>query len=481
MTNKIYPVLITLLVLFISVAPTIAADDTIEVTATGVGTTVEAAEKNALMNAVQQAVGLYVDGETLIKNDQVIYEKILSASSGYITSYKTTIPTRKRLADGLYETTIRAVVQKSKVVEELKKAHVQIISVEVPGKDTWAEAITRIKRAEDGRRLLHKLLNEAQLNLLKAEFVDNVGQHGVASAKPVVTAAPKEGRIICGWNIEISYDRELFYKTTAPRLEKLLTAISDQHGKTDLQVLTPSTVRGKSKNYSAAIGLINLPIRFWSPLPVHDALGLKSLTDAEMATNGSSKIYVLLNSERSANGEREIYKWYRLEKKDYAKVMEYATTVYTPETLHLSLIANDNSVIAQGSVNLDYSLLRSPGALLRSKSSTLENMTNYRLVRTRSLVVLDDYSSQFDTPELRKELGERSRVTIALIAPEFRSGSPFYFQGEVPWRRYGLFDSIVVPWEIEIQDDDLKNLKEVKMTFKRGKHGSFPSIKDNEQ
>ena len=44
------------------------ASATIEVNASGVGVDADAAEKQALIGAVSQAVGAYIDNETLVKN-----------------------------------------------------------------------------------------------------------------------------------------------------------------------------------------------------------------------------------------------------------------------------------------------------------------------------------------------------------------------------------------------------------------------------
>ena len=62
----------------LAVAGNLFAQETITVSASGVGATSEAAEKAALVNAVQQAVGLFLDSETLLKNEGIVYEKILS-------------------------------------------------------------------------------------------------------------------------------------------------------------------------------------------------------------------------------------------------------------------------------------------------------------------------------------------------------------------------------------------------------------------
>ena len=83
--------------------------ETVEVTAIGVGKTVEDAQKNAIINAVQQVVGLYVDAETFAKNEQLVVDQVLSISSGFVSSFEVKLPPRKRLTDGLFETTITAV------------------------------------------------------------------------------------------------------------------------------------------------------------------------------------------------------------------------------------------------------------------------------------------------------------------------------------------------------------------------------------
>ena len=86
--------------------------------------TAEAAQKNAVINAVQQVVGLYIDSETFVKNEQLLVDQVLSVSSGFVTSFEVKSPLRKRLTDGLFETTIRAVVKKGQVAEQLTKTKI---------------------------------------------------------------------------------------------------------------------------------------------------------------------------------------------------------------------------------------------------------------------------------------------------------------------------------------------------------------------
>jgi hypothetical protein len=48
------------------------------------GVDANAALLNAYSNAVQQALGLYVDAETLVQNDAIVRDKILTYSKGFI-------------------------------------------------------------------------------------------------------------------------------------------------------------------------------------------------------------------------------------------------------------------------------------------------------------------------------------------------------------------------------------------------------------
>ena len=52
--------------------------ETITVTVTGLGTTIEAARKNAIQKAVRKALGEVVDAETIAKNGELIKDAVLT-------------------------------------------------------------------------------------------------------------------------------------------------------------------------------------------------------------------------------------------------------------------------------------------------------------------------------------------------------------------------------------------------------------------
>ena len=86
-----------------------AQPDIVEVVAQGMGTDANAALLNAYSNAVQQALGSYVDAETLVQNDQIVRDKILTYSKGFIE--KVDIVSQNQ-ANGLFEVKIRAKVKR---------------------------------------------------------------------------------------------------------------------------------------------------------------------------------------------------------------------------------------------------------------------------------------------------------------------------------------------------------------------------------
>lgn len=70
----------------------------IEVVAEGVAFSEKQAILNAQRNAVEQGLGLFLDSSTKIKNFKLIQDRVLSSSSGFVTSYE--VLSKRRTADG---------------------------------------------------------------------------------------------------------------------------------------------------------------------------------------------------------------------------------------------------------------------------------------------------------------------------------------------------------------------------------------------
>lgn len=138
-----------------------AQSDLVEVVAQGMGTDANAALLNAYSNAVQQALGSYVDAETLVQNDQIVRDKILTYSKGFIE--KADIVSQNQ-ANGLFQVNIRAKVKRQQLLEQAKTNNISVKAVE--GVSLHAQVESQIKQEKDAKALLEKAL----LPLLKTTF-----------------------------------------------------------------------------------------------------------------------------------------------------------------------------------------------------------------------------------------------------------------------------------------------------------------------
>ena len=124
-----------------------------QVIAEGVGGTADEAIKDAFRHAVRQIVGAVVDAETLVENDEVIDDKVLTYSDGFIKSYEE-VAGSKKVKNGLHRIKIKAQVERGKVVAKLNAANVT--AKEIDGKGLFAEAVTKLDAEKDAAALLKK-------------------------------------------------------------------------------------------------------------------------------------------------------------------------------------------------------------------------------------------------------------------------------------------------------------------------------------
>jgi len=86
--------------------------------AEGVGADVEGARKDACRNAVRQAVGAYVDSETVVANDQLITDRIVTLSPAFVEKAEPIDGSEKK-EDGLVRLRMRTHVRITKLLDEL--------------------------------------------------------------------------------------------------------------------------------------------------------------------------------------------------------------------------------------------------------------------------------------------------------------------------------------------------------------------------
>ncbi len=123
--------------------------------AEGTGTDAAAALADAFRNAVRQAVGVYVDSETLTDKEEIVADKVLTFSDAFIVRYEEI----SRSTDaGLVTIKISAAIQAGKLMTNLREAKVN--TLELSGGDLVASALTRKEAKDTAADLLFKKLCE---------------------------------------------------------------------------------------------------------------------------------------------------------------------------------------------------------------------------------------------------------------------------------------------------------------------------------
>ena len=215
-----------------------AADsgETVKVQGRGVGVDKTAALKDAYRDAIERAVGLYVDAETAANNDQIVKDQILTQSNAYITDYREI--EEKRLDGGLVQLRILATVKKVALTTKLSGVMpAQTVAINNTGlQNVHAQLVTKEKRAEDAAALLKNALDgidpmkslmvasirpETQ-KIIIADDASGGGQHGRKSRG----SAPAAGSVTLRYLFEVKFDRAKYFAEFVPNLKKVLDQIS---------------------------------------------------------------------------------------------------------------------------------------------------------------------------------------------------------------------------------------------------------------
>jgi hypothetical protein len=126
------------------------------VIAEGVGANQDEALKDAFRTAVRQVVGAVVDAETVVKNDEVIDDKVLTYSDGFIKKYDE-VPGSTQVSKGLHRVKIKAEVERRSVIAKLKAANITV--KEVDGKSMFADLVTKQEGESNANQIVRKAIS----------------------------------------------------------------------------------------------------------------------------------------------------------------------------------------------------------------------------------------------------------------------------------------------------------------------------------
>ncbi|MBQ6338660.1 MAG: hypothetical protein IJI36_05885, partial [Kiritimatiellae bacterium] len=201
--------------------------DTVKVQGRGVGENKTAALKDAYRDAIERAVGLYVDAETVANNDQIVKDQILTQSNAYITDYRELSTER---IDVGFEVRILATVKKQALTTKLTGVMpAKTVRIENSGlQNAHAQLVTKEKRAEDAAALLKNALDG--LNPMQSLMVANIrpetqkiltGDAAKINDKPLPA-----NQVMLRYLFEVKLDRAKYFAEFMPHLKKVLDQIS---------------------------------------------------------------------------------------------------------------------------------------------------------------------------------------------------------------------------------------------------------------
>ena len=204
------------------------ADDTVKVKGRGVGATKVEALKDAYRDAVEQAVGMFVDAEQLMKNDELVKDQILTHSNAYVLDCREL--EEKPIGGGLVQLRILATVKKAALTKKLSGVMpTQTIALNDTGlRNVHAQLVTKEKRAEDAAALLKNALNG--INPMKSLMVASIRpetQKILTSDTVQMNNQPlSANQVLLRYLFEVKFDRAKYFDEFVPDIKKVLDQIS---------------------------------------------------------------------------------------------------------------------------------------------------------------------------------------------------------------------------------------------------------------
>ena len=266
------------------------------VLAEGSGTSPAEALKDAFRNAVRQVVGAVVDAETLVKNDELIDDKILTYSDGFIKTYEK-VPGSEKEQDGIYRIEIKANVERRSVVAKLKAANVTV--KEVDGKGLFAEALSQLDAEQNLEAMLRKEFEDFPQSVLTANLV---------GSPKIIDKTGEKAKV--RFQIQLESDLKA-YNSFVERLQSKL----------DKLALDKGEFTAVFRDSTAYTNTENADFRFREP---KDTGGLNGIMapwmpkcfkgDVDSEELKTDRITLVVASSRSETGERLECKYYLLDK-----------------------------------------------------------------------------------------------------------------------------------------------------------------------
>ncbi|MCY2986742.1 MAG: SHD1 domain-containing protein [Planctomycetota bacterium] len=284
--------------------------DTQTVVAEGVGISKEESLKDAFRAAVRQVVGEVADSETLVKNDELVKDQVLTYSDGFIPKHEEVSIKRE---GGLFRTTIVAQVERRSVIAKLESARITMRRVD--GKGMFSSVVTELDAEKNAANLVEKVLEGFPLSCLEVQVV----------GEPRILSKANNDATIA---ITVDYHADIkAFDTFAARLHDLLKHVAKKHGS-----FSVAASRDRSSGV-LLIGEDDKKLSIWSRhIPSLDELAQRRDSAA-----------LAVNMQRTKKADRTEWNYYLLDSSTRAAFASRAACVFTTK---LSFLDKSGGLIA---------------------------------------------------------------------------------------------------------------------------------------
>jgi hypothetical protein len=193
-------------------------EEEIVVKVKGEDTDPSAAKTDTTREALRQAVGIFVDAQTVVKDDQ-----ILRATNALVLCSKV-VSGPKRRADGLYEVECEVKIRRHQLVSAIGSAGIVATGI-IDGDAANRVSEISFRSEQEARELLKGKLSNLWSKFAIVRLVDDKGAPLGDGELPTVVQRG-DGNVIVCVNLQVYFHLEAYYTKFAPDFKRLLAAIA---------------------------------------------------------------------------------------------------------------------------------------------------------------------------------------------------------------------------------------------------------------
>jgi len=432
------------------------------VTVTGKGETKEEAKKAAFRAAVERAVGVWVDAESIMKNSELLKDRVNSISNADIKRCETLEESK---SSGLYICKIKAWVEKKAIAPKFQSVFPAAFKdIGEAAETIHAHRITRQDRAKDAASLMTATLDgvDRMRNWMRLSVDKKRGLEEVKNERGDVAGDPGKGLYSVRYSITV--DRDAYFKGFVPHFKEVLSKMQEGEAAEDV-LLSAGPVSGYAGNGGRG-GAFGGHTYFVDPVALSGFPG------------------VVVGGIRGKGGNPECFMFDQY--KGVSKVLEERSyNIWLLDKLN-----NDRTVLRCSAYKIPASALRVYWKSLYGEldsSYVVQNSQNLRIkIHEKVEIVLldeggDEIAAQIDLVpttllssgfEFNEKALERERATGAYVRTMWEKSNTFnsffirpMFAQDLGLGRFGYSMEIQRKVNFQLTDSQLGRIKSVKVRF----------------